>query len=201
MTATSIVHKSVVEKRRVQVLAKHLAALMPANVRVLDVGCGDGAIDFLIKQLNPSVSIEGIDVLVRPFTRIPVKPFDGTCIPYADDSFDAVMFVDVLHHTPNPLALLREAKRVSKAILIKDHLCEGFLAAPTLRFMDWFGNAHHGVALPYNYLTAVQWNDVFRELKIVPARKITSLGLYPPPASWLFERHLHFIARLETDFY
>lgn len=200
MTATGILHQAVVEKRRVQVLARHFAALMPATVRVLDVGCGDGAIDFLIQQLKPEVSIDGIDVLVRPFTRIPVKPFDGTHIPYADNSFDAVMFVDVLHHTPDPLALLREARRVAKAIIIKDHLCEGFLAAPTLRFMDWFGNAHHGVALPYNYWSEVQWNKAFRTLGIVPAQKITSLGLYPPPASWLFERNLHFIARLEGEF-
>jgi SAM-dependent methyltransferase len=197
MTGTAIFHKTLVEKRRIRILARHFAALMPAKIRALDVGCGDGAIDSLITQLRPDVSIEGIDVLVRPDTRIPVRPFDGTHIPYADDSFDAVMFVDVLHHTIDPLVLLREAQRVAKVIFIKDHFCEGLFAAQTLRFMDWVGNAHHGVALPYNYWTRGQWKAAFDAFGVRPSREILSLGLYPAPASWVFERGLHFVAKLE----
>ena len=71
---------------------------------------------------------------------------------HPDASFDVVMFVDVLHHTDDPLLLLQEAQRVGKIILVKDHFRKGFLAGPTLRFMDWVGNAHHGVVLPYNDL-------------------------------------------------
>jgi SAM-dependent methyltransferase len=197
MTAAGVLHGAVVEKRRVGILAEHFAALLPADARVLDIGCGDGAIDYLIKQHRPDVSIEGIDVLVRPSTRIPVKPFDGTHIPFPNDSFDAVMMVDVLHHTNDPAVLIREASRVAKTIVIKDHLCEGLLARPTLRFMDWVGNAHHGVALPFNYWSHAQWNTAFKSIGLRPARVSVSLGLYPPPASWVFERGLHFIAQLE----
>jgi SAM-dependent methyltransferase len=55
------------------------------------------------------VSIAGIDVLLRPERQIEVTEFDGTTIPFADSSFDVVMFVDVLHHTNNPDVLLAEA--------------------------------------------------------------------------------------------
>ncbi len=52
---------------------------------------------------------------------------------------------------PAPARLLAEAKRVSRGgIVIKDHFREGVLADATLRFMDWVGNAQHGVVLPYN---------------------------------------------------
>ncbi|HEV2387749.1 MAG TPA: class I SAM-dependent methyltransferase [Candidatus Acidoferrales bacterium] len=191
------VHEKFVFGRRTSVLAGHLAALIPAGGRVLDVGCGDGTIDCLIARLRPDVAIEGIDVLVRASARIPVKAFDGRVIPYPEASFDVVMFVDVLHHAGDPLILLREALRVGRAILVKDHLQEGLLAAPTLRLMDWVGNAHHGVALPYNYWSKAEWSTAFRELGITATKMTVKLGLYPAPASWVFERELHFIAKLE----
>ena len=52
--------------------------------------------------------ITGIDVLVRDHTHIPVVKFDGTSIPFPDRSFDTLVFVDVLHHTNDPVLLLRD---------------------------------------------------------------------------------------------
>src|SRR5262245_22784366 len=99
---------------------------------------------------RPDISIRVIDVLVRPNTQIPVDRFNGKHLPHADKSFDVVCFVDVLHHTNDPATLLREARRVArKLVVLKDHTMDGIFAYHTLRFMDWVGNAHHGVALPY----------------------------------------------------
>ncbi len=189
-------HDDLVLNRRAMVIARHLVALIPPNARVLDVGCGDGTVARLIQETRCDVLIEGIDVLVQPNAKIPVKPFDGSSIPYPDTSFDAAMFVDVLHHTLEPFVLLKEAARVARTILIKDHLLDGFLSNATLRFMDWFGNAHHGVALPYNYWSRDQWKAAFDALQMTPSEMNSSLGLYPAPASWLFERKLHFLVKL-----
>jgi SAM-dependent methyltransferase len=196
-TAVGAFHKKLVFNRRIVVLASHLAPLIPPKARVLDVGCGDGSIDRLILEQRPDVSIEGLDVLVRPRTHIPVQPFDGSSIPYLDATFDVVMFVDVLHHTVDPMALLREARRVGKIILIKDHFREGFLGSLTLKFMDWVGNAHHGVILPYNYMSREQWAAGLERAGLHAVGTNTSLNLYPAPATWLFDRGLHFIATLE----
>lgn len=193
------IHGGYVFKRRVQVLSRHLSELLPKDAKVLDVGCGDGLIAKLIMERRPDLTIEGIDVLVRPQTHVPVKAFDGTVIPHADKSFDAVMFVDVLHHTDDPLVLLREAVRVARqAVVLKDHCMDGFLAGPTLRFMDWVGNARHGVVLPYNYWPESRWEQAFRELTLTPEDYRPRPGLYPFPASLLFERSLHFLARLRV---
>ena len=192
------VHGGYVFQRRVRVLSSLLAKLIPPGARVLDVGCGDGLIAHLISQRRPDVHVEGIDVLLRPQTHIPVTQFDGHIIPYADESFDAVMFVDVLHHTEDPMVLLREATRVARrAVVLNDHTRDGLLAGPTLRFMDWVGNARHGVVLPYNYWSAIRWAAAFGELRLGMAARETRLGLYPWPASEWFDRSLHFVARLE----
>ena len=198
MSVVGTLHGSLVFGRRVRVLAKHLADQLPPNAAVLDVGCGDGRIDAAIMAERPDVRIEGVDILVRPSTHIPVTRFDGTTLPFTDRSFDIVQFVDVLHHTVDPLVLLREAGRVARrGIVLKDHGRDGFLAGSTLRFMDWVGNAHHGVVLPYNYWPVARWQAAFAELGLRPRTWIQKLGLYPFPASLAFERKLHFVTRLE----
>jgi SAM-dependent methyltransferase len=184
--------------RRVRVLACHLAELLPAGARVLDVGCGDGALDAQLMGRRPDLSIEGIDVLVRPRNRIPVRSFDGRRIPHPDASFDAVMLVDVLHHAQDPAALLGEARRVARrCLVVKDHLLSGRLAGATLRFMDRVGNQRHGVALPYCYWTPEAWAEAFRAEGLTVSAWLPSLGIYPWPASLLFDRALRFAARLE----
>jgi SAM-dependent methyltransferase len=193
-------HQHFVFGRRTLVLAAQLAPLFPDNATILDIGCGDGTVDQQIVSRRPDVSITGIDLFVQPDARIPVATFDGKRIPYGDASFDVALFIDVLHHTEDPEILLTQAKRVAtKAIIIKDHFCNGFLAKATLRAMDWVGNAAHGVALPYNYWTRNEWTDTLRSLSLEPDEMIRRLRLYPMPASLVFDRGLHFIARLAID--
>ncbi len=126
-----------------------------------------------------------------------MRRFDGLTLPYADRSHDAVMLIDVLHHTNDPIVLLREAARVARrAVVVKDHLREGFLAGPTLRFMDRVGNRRYGVPLPYTYWRTEQWGEAFRSLGLHVERWRDRLGLYAWPLHLLFERSLHFAARL-----
>lgn len=190
-------HQSQVHDRRSRVLAEALTDLLPEHGRVLDLGCGDGLISAKIQQIRSGLEIEGIDIQVRPNAHISVKTFDGLRLPHGDASFDAVMFVDVLHHASDPLALILEAARVSKdAIVIKDHTCEGLLAGPTLRFMDEVGNAHHGVAIRGNYWREATWHVVIDQAGLAVDSWNPHVPMYPWWASWLFGRSLHFVARL-----
>lgn len=193
-------HTKLVFERRVRKLVEALGGMVEEGWHVLDVGCGDGQISAQVELSHKDVSVVGIDVLVRPERHIPVTQFDGAKIPFDDDSFDAVMFVDVLHHATNPIGLLAEAVRVSrKYVLLKDHIRTGFLGMCTLRLMDWFGNAHHKVVLPYNYLSEADWEKAYREVGLRPINVKRRLKLYPNPANLIFGRGLHFIALLEKD--
>jgi SAM-dependent methyltransferase len=181
------------------VLADHVAALIPENARVLDVGSGDGRLGAAIARLRPDTEIRGIDVLARKEPAIATEIFDGETIPFPDASFDALLFLDVLHHTEDPARLLREAARAARTfILIKDHRADGAFASATLRFMDRAGNARHGVALPYNYWRTRTWRETFEALGLEIDVWKPHLALYPAPASWLFDRELHFLARLRV---
>jgi len=191
------IHGSLVFPRRVRVLVGHLADLIPQGARVLDVGSGDGLVAASLLERRDDLSLQGIDVLVRPAAHIPVQAFDGETIPFPDESFDAALLVDVVHHAERPLGLLAEAKRVAgRCVVIKDHVLEGPLAASTLRFMDWVGNARYGVALPHSYWPKDRWLEAAAELGLEVDVWRSSLGLYPRPANLLFDRSLHFVARL-----
>jgi SAM-dependent methyltransferase len=200
MSLIAKAHGALVFDRRVRVLAGHLAPLLPQSASVLDVGCGDGSIARAILEQRGDLALSGVDVLVRPKTHTPVEPYDGKRLPRPDASIDAVMFVDVLHHTDDPAILLAEARRVARrCIVIKDHLRDGILAGPTLRLMDWVGNAPHGVALPYNYWPESRWRATLAALGLTATSWHTRLGLYPFPAGLAFDRGLHFVARLERN--
>lgn len=190
-------HDRFIFSRRTKVLADCISPLIPRGARVLDVGCGDGTIDAMLQESRPDIAVQGIDILVRERTHIPVTSFDGSKIPFSGNSFDVVLLVDVLHHTIDPRLMLAEAARVGASVIIKDHLREGKLASTTLRLMDWVGNARHGVVLPYNYWTRAQWQRAFHELGLA-VESALSPALYPAPLSWVFGRGLHFVARLRS---
>jgi hypothetical protein len=65
--------------------------------------------------------------------------------------------------------------------------------------MDWVGNARHGVRLPYKYLSRAEWDRAFDQSRLAVRRWQSALSLYPAPASWLFDRSLHFIAMLGVE--
>jgi SAM-dependent methyltransferase len=198
MNTVGSLHSALVFPRRVQRLVAALARLLPTNASVLDVGCGDGTLDRLLLKCRPDLRLEGIDVLVRQETKIPVTAFDGQHIPFPDRNFDVVVFVDVLHHTDDPAVLMREAGRVAgQFVVIKDHQRDRFFAGPTLRLMDYVGNAHHGVRLPYNYLKRTEWSRHWNDLGLEVVDSIPDLKLYPWPFDYIFGGSLHFMARLQ----
>ncbi len=197
MSLIGRLHQQHVHSRRVEVLSTAISELLPVGARVLDIGSGDGWLAKRINDKQPDASFEGIDVLVRPQTEIPVHEYDGEQIPHPDDSFDVVMMIDVLHHSDDPELLLGEASRVARRfLLIKDHTLKGFLARPTLRFMDWIGNSQYGVRLPYNYWREDRWMTAIEKLGLSVDTWRNRLPLYPVPADWIFGRSLHFVARL-----
>lgn len=183
--------------RRVYVLSRQLAKAIPSRGTVLDIGCGDGQIAMALMRLRPDLKVEGVDIVPRPRTLIPVAQYDGVTLPFADRSIDYVTIVDVLHHTTDPTVVLKEASRVARqGVIIKDHLREGVLANPTLVFMDWFGNLGDGVPMPYTFLNRTEWQGAFFKSRLEKVTMVEQLNLYLPPARWLFDRHLHFVAYL-----
>ena len=134
-------HDKAVFKRRIQVLAQALADFLPRNARVLDVGCGSGTLAKGIMTLRPDVTIEGIDVLVRPNTEIPVTEFDGNTIPWPDQHFDVALIVDVLHHTDDPVRVHGRGSARHEDAVSSSRIISATDYSRTARCASWIGSA------------------------------------------------------------
>ena len=186
-------HRKIVMGRRVRQISSHISELMPKEVlSVLDVGAGTGEMAQAISSFRPELIFSGVDVYIRPKTFIPVVKYDGDRLPFDDDSFDAVITVDVLHHCDDPVAVLKECARVSKKfVIIKDHVSDSVYDEKILAFMDWVGNSAHGVVLPYNYLSTSDWASAFDKAGLKSMHNAKQLNLYPMPLDMVFGGSLH----------
>ena len=186
-------YKKIVGDRRINKLSKFINLTIPEGVKsLLDVGAGSGQIAFNILKKNTKLRVMGVDTLIRKNIFIPIKSYDGKRIPFKSKSFDVVMAIDVLHHTHDPIKVLKEMARVShRYILIKDHTANNFYDKNLLKFMDYFGNKLYGVVLPYNYLSKDQWARAFKKNNLEVISEITKLHIYPWPFDLIFGRKLH----------
>lgn len=188
-----IMHRKLIMGRRVKRLANAIASLLPPGVTsLLDVGAGTGEMAVAISSLRNNLKVDGVDVYIRPKVLIPVKEYDGIRLPYEDNSFDAVMLVDVLHHCDEPNKVLEECARVSRGyIVIKDHVADSWLENSLLIIMDWVGNRAHGVVLPYKYLSTTDWIQVLKDTGLTREKSVDKINIYPPFLEKIFGGRLH----------
>ncbi|MDD9954357.1 MAG: class I SAM-dependent methyltransferase [Candidatus Woesearchaeota archaeon] len=101
---------------------KHAMKLLHGKKgRVLEIGCGSGRILATIKQHNPELELVGIDLdeeqiaLAKQHNEgIDFHAGDGEQLPFADESFDYVVFFDFIEHIEHPEQALKEMARVLK---------------------------------------------------------------------------------------
>ncbi|MEX1118682.1 MAG: methyltransferase domain-containing protein [Terrimicrobiaceae bacterium] len=91
------------------------------------------------------------------------RRFDGKTLPFPDQTFDAVLFSDVLHHCmENAVPLLTEALRVGHCVIVKDHFEYGGFSRQFLRLMDYIGNYGYGVRIPDSYFSEKTFREACR---------------------------------------
>lgn len=167
---------SPVYKRR---LAKIVASLCEDDSYILDYGCDDGSVAEMIMEYNPSLRIVGVDIQANRPSKIPRKIYNGTKIPYPNNTFDIVICLDVLHHTKDMSVHVKEMRRVSKKyLIIKDHMIYSFFSRMLISFSDFTSNVPYGIKCEFNFLTKKQWYSLFKKqnLKIVKNPKNLNLG-------------------------
>jgi methionine biosynthesis protein MetW len=97
-----------------------IAQLVPQGARVLDLGCGDGALLAYLKKERDctgyGVEINDANVLacVQRGVNVIQLNLDEGLVMFDDASFDVVLQIDTLQHLRNAEVMLRETVRVGR---------------------------------------------------------------------------------------
>jgi SAM-dependent methyltransferase len=131
------------------IVAQVAKAAPRARGRLLDVGCGDKPYEGIFRPfVSEYIGIEHEGVFpntnAAAADRQPDLYYDGKRLPFADRSFDTVISIQVLEHTPRPQPLLNEMARVLRAdgILILSAPFSGRLHEEPY---DYFRYTPHGL--------------------------------------------------------
>lgn len=97
----------------------------------LDVGCGTGIV--LSELAHAGMRLVGVDIsqpsiMVCKEKKLDCQIYDGTRLPFPDNSFDIVGSFNVLEHVDDPMEFLAEQKRVLKPKGFMILACPNFLA-------------------------------------------------------------------------
>jgi SAM-dependent methyltransferase len=156
-------HQSVLRAHGARTAEGSAAYLLPhlqPGWRLLDVGCGPGTITLGLAEAVAPGEVVGVDFAEeavrsaqaeaqeRGDTRTRFRRADVTALPFEDDSFDVVHAHQVFHHLNDPVAALREMRRVCRP--------GGLVAVREVDYagMVWFPELP-GIA---------RWHDTFRAL-------------------------------------
>jgi methionine biosynthesis protein MetW len=132
-----------------------IARLVPHGARVLDLGCGDGALLAHLQEhkgcTGYGVELDDANVLACAKRGVNVLQLnlDQGLKVFADQSFDVVLQIDTLQHLRNAETMLRETTRVGKI---------GIVAFPN--FGHWFNRVSvlQG-RMPVTKRLPYQWYD------------------------------------------
>ncbi|MCH7730132.1 class I SAM-dependent methyltransferase [Patescibacteria group bacterium] len=139
--------------------------------KILDIGCG--ACDVAKRLVDSGFDVTALDV--KDFSiHKDITPviYDGEKIPFGNDSFDVAFLITVLHHVKGPEKLLREAKRVSKRMIIIEDICESNFQKLLTYLMDSLINFEF-IGHPHSNKSDKEWRKEFKKqgLKLLDSKK------------------------------
>ena len=97
---------------------------VPSNASVLDIGCGGGRFwtvnedqtpdnwQVVLGDFSEGMVLQACDRLTESLFSPHLTVTDAENLPFTDDTFDAVLALQMLYHLPNRTAALQELRRV-----------------------------------------------------------------------------------------
>jgi SAM-dependent methyltransferase len=165
---------------------------IPEGGRLLEIGCGEGG---NLHHLGARPGWAGIDFAPRKLHHarstlagLVFAQADAARLPLRDETFDAVLIRDLLHHVPDRLAVLAEAMRVLRLGGVVA-VIEPNRGSPLILAQALLVRAERAVLVSH----AARMGD---ELRNVGFREVTVARAQPFPAARLFTHPRLGLARL-----
>lgn len=146
---------------------------------ILDLGTGNGGLCLELRKRG--YTVEPVDVKnISFFDSVSPTIYDGRRLPFEDGHFPTAMIITVLHHTPDPEAVLDEALRVTGKRMI---VMEDIYKNPFQKYLTFFTDSLVNLEFaghPHTNKSDKQWKKVFadRGLKLVACDEFRTLVFF-----------------------
>jgi SAM-dependent methyltransferase len=160
---------------RVQEKLAQIRSYLELADRILDVGAGNC---ILCHELGRhGYDVVPVDVKNLSFVdKITPIAYDGTALPFGDDSFDVALVITVLHHTTDPNTLLVEVRRVAKRIIVIEEIYENSFEKYLTYAIDSLFNLQF-FSHPHSNRTDAAWRETFHALHLDVSAAVYSRSL------------------------
>lgn len=105
-------------KTREEKIVERIFPFLKASQNIIDIGCGRGLVTKFLREKGKKVTAVDIKGFKYPRKISDVVIYDGEKLPFPNNSFDIALLITVMHHSPNPLMVFKEAARVGKEIIV-----------------------------------------------------------------------------------
>ena len=162
-------HESVLRSHRRRTAANSAAFLLPhllSDMTLLDVGCGPGTVTVDLAERLTQGSVVGVDASddvlesargladAHGTKNISFEHANAYELPFEDSSFDVVFAHQLLQHLSDPVAALREMKRVAKPggfVAVRDADYEAMTWYPESPELTEWNMLYHEVTHTYGF--------------------------------------------------
>ena len=172
---------------RAQFIYSTITPFLRGN-KILDIGMGPGGLTCWL--LCHGYQVQGIDVKnLSVYQDVQPTLYNGTQIPFHDKAFDTALLIHVLHHTSDPIAILREAQRVGKQVICIEDTYRTKIERLFVALNDMLGNFEFCV---HEYKMRHEWKQIIAEhrWKLVYYKEWSKLF---PPGGFGYGRYIMFV--------
>jgi ubiquinone/menaquinone biosynthesis C-methylase UbiE len=136
---------------------------------LLEVGSGPGSVVQTLRARGHNVTpLDIADSAFEP-SLTPVV-YQGGVMPFEGEQFDTALVLTTLHHTPDPDAILREAARVARRVIVIEDVFETRWQEAYTKFADSLTNMEF-LGHPHSNRNDAHWQQSFAQLGLTLAHR------------------------------
>jgi len=148
---------------RARRVASHILSHIAQGARVIDIGAGNGLVaQEIVKKSKVSITL--LDVIDWNTTKLPVKIFNGSHVPFRDKEFDVALLTDVVHHSNDEEQLVREALRVANKVVVLEEKHEHKGVSAFANIVDNLQFVLYGMPLGAHHRNSREWLEFFQRI-------------------------------------
>ena len=133
---------------------------------LLEVGSGPGSVLEVFR--NHGHQVTGLDIRNNAIhSGLNPVIYDGIRMPFEDEEFDCALLLTMLHHTPDPDVIVKEAARVARRLVIIEDVYDTPIQAAYTKIADSVINLEFR-GHPHSNRSNNEWLRSFERLGLTP---------------------------------